>query len=124
MSEILMSKADIAMRNKYINAMMNFANSRAKSLSEGDALSLINYIRHKEDALSELAVKMVNGKDTEIDRQKWDKTTRQISRLIKKRIGCSTEFCDDPRGHCIRLHLKDKSTDFFYNSPDAFTKTI
>ena len=121
-----MTKREIAAKQRFVSAILAYADAHGKELSYLDAIAAADYIHRNEATLSRLA-------DMECDsyfhnlywkngvNPKQERTEKRIEKYIRETIGCDVHTQRDPRGYCIRLHLKCPETGYFYNTWDGET---
>ena len=121
-----MTKNQIAAKQRFISAILAYADAHEKELSHMDAIAAADYIHRNQTTLSRLAemecdyyfynLYWKNGVNP-----KQERTEKRIEKYIRETIGCNVHTQRDPRGYCIRLYLKCPETGYFYNTWDGET---
>lgn len=118
-----MTKTQIKNKERIAIAVTKYANAHNKPITLTEAYTIIEYLHRLETTLSRLA-------ETECcdlrfyDEAKQERTEKRAEKYIAEKIGCKCHTQRDPRGFCIRLYLKDKSTDLFFNTWDGETSGL
>lgn len=125
-----MTKYQFERRRQFTKAIATYANAHGKSDPKGNELTYLDmeyiadYLHRLEATLSRLAEYDCNGTITKAEEAKYERTGKRALQFVMDKIGCEGYINGDPRGMQIRLYIKDKSTDYFYNSFDGETTGI
>ena len=106
-------------REAFEKALMKYISHHKHPVPPVYIYRITRYLTMREKQLLFYATLKTNAKCNEITKEYYENIERQTLNYIKKNIGCKCEIQDDPRGMQIRLYLKEKSTDLFFNNFDG-----
>ena len=116
-------------RERIKTKLSQYAIAHGKPEPTADELNkLLRFMTTREHQLSKINCDFCNKNMTEKEEKATNKLQEKYRQSVKKyiseKIGCPIHFNSDPRGQAIKLLIKDKSTDYFYNSWDGETTRI
>ena len=121
-----MTKEQIRNKERFVFAILAAAEANGKELSYIGAIGAAEYIHRNEATLSRLAEMECDSLFYDLYwkdgvNPKQERTEKRIEKFIRKTIGCEVHTQRDPRGYCVRLHIKYPETNYFYNTWDGET---
>ena len=121
-----MTKEQIRNKARFVSAILAAAEANGKELSYMDAIRAADYIHRNEATLSRLAEEeaseyLYNLYWKDGVNPKQERAEKRIEKYIRDVIGCDVHTQRDPRGYCVRLHIKYPETNYFYNTWDGET---
>lgn len=114
-----MTKEQLKNKERFAMAIALYGDAHGHEMTLLEAYKHAEYIHRCEATLSRLAEDQCNY--PVYDEAKQERTEKRVEKYIMENIGCKCHTQRDPRGFCVRLHLKDKSTDNFFNTWDGET---
>lgn len=121
-----MTKQQIKNKERFVSAILAYANAHEKELDYLEAVAAAEYIHRNETTLSRLAEMECDSyyynlywKDGVNPKQ--ERTEKRMEKYIRETIGCNVRFDRDPRGFAIKLYLKCPETNYYWNVWDGET---
>lgn len=121
-----MTKQQIKNKERFAKAILKTAQANGKKMTYPQALGAAEYIHRVEATLSRLAEMECDGYWYNVYWKngvypKQERAEARILKYIRENIGCNCFTQRDPRGFCVRLHLKNEATGYFCNTWDGET---